>query len=79
MIAQALSKSGKVVDPLEETRLTGFVLFAFSPKTKTATLKVPQPPETVCFLFSVPSTIRAGQINGLGAKPLPLPALAASP
>ena len=76
MIAQALSNSGKVGDPLPETRSTGFVSFAFSPKTKTATLKLLQPPETVCLLFSVPSTLKAGQINGLGAKPLPLPALA---
>lgn len=78
MIAQARSKDGKVLEPLEETRSVGTIAFAFSPG-KAATLKVIRPPQSFCLLFSVPQNFRAGTISGLGAKTLQLPALAAKP
>ena len=76
MIARASSRDGRVLEPLEETRSTGDVGFAFAPG-KSALLKVIKPPQKVCLLFAVSETFRAGEISGLGAKPLALPRLAA--
>ena len=76
MIARASSKDGRTLEPLEESRSTGDVAFAFTPG-KNAGLKVIAPPQSLCLVFAVPETFRAGQISGLGAKPIPLPALAA--
>lgn len=76
MIAPARGKDGKMNEPLEETRSVGSVAFAFSPG-KGATLKVITPPEAVCLLFAVPQGFKAGEIVGLDAAPLPLPALSA--
>lgn len=74
MIARARTKDGRTIDPLEETRSEGTVAFAFTPG-KTAELKIIRPPAAVCLLFSVPQGSSAGQVTGLGAKPLPLPSL----
>lgn len=76
MVAPARAKDGRALEPLEETRSDGSVSFAFSPG-KAATLKVLRPPQTVCLLFSVPQAFRTGEISGLDAKALPLPALSA--
>jgi hypothetical protein len=76
MIARASSKDGRTLEPLEESRSTGDVAFAFTPG-KNAVLKVLRPPQSFCLLFAVPETFRTGQISGLGAKPIPLPALTA--
>lgn len=76
MIAQARSKDGKVLEPLEETRSIGTIGFAFTPG-KSAVLKVNQPPQSFCLLFIVPEAFHTGTISGLGAKALQLPALAA--
>jgi hypothetical protein len=78
MIAQAHSKDGKVLEPLEETRSVGSIGFAFTPG-KSAVLKVNVPPQSFCLLFIVPKAFRTGTISGLGAKALQLPALAAKP
>ncbi len=77
MIAPARSKDGKLLEPLEETRSIGTIGFAFTPG-KVATLKVIGPPQSFCLLFSVSHGFRTGTISGLGAKALPLPALAAT-
>lgn len=74
MIARARTKDGKTIDPLEETRSEGTVAFEFAPG-KAAVLKVLRPPASVCLLFAVPQGFTSGQVTGLGAKPLPLPAL----
>lgn len=74
MIAQARTKDGKSIDPLEETRSEGTVAFAFTPG-KIAQLKIIRPPAAVCLLFVVPQGFSAGQVTGLGAKPVTLPAL----
>lgn len=76
MVARASSKDGRVLEPLEETRSTGDVGFAFAPG-KSAVLKVIRPPQKVCLLFAVPGSFRTGQISGLNARALPLPPLAA--
>jgi len=77
MIAPVVAKGGKTLEPFEETRSVGTISFAFTPG-KTAALKVITPPQSFCLLFIVPQSFRTGQINGLGAKPLTLPALAAT-
>jgi hypothetical protein len=68
-----LVKTGKLSDPMEETRSEGTISFAFTPG-KTATLKVLTPPVSFCILFSVPKAFKTGSVSGLGAAPLPLPA-----
>jgi hypothetical protein len=73
MIAQVKLKTGKVRDPLEETRSTGDVAFAFTPG-KVATMTVLRPPQSVCLLFLVPQVVHTGQVKGLTAAALPLPA-----
>jgi hypothetical protein len=78
MIAPVLLvKTGKLSDPLEETRSEGTLSFAFTPG-KAATLKVLTPPASFCLLFSVPKAFKTGTVRGLGAAPLALPALAAA-
>ncbi len=76
MIARASAKDGRALEPLEESRSVGTIGFAFSPG-KSAVLKVITPPQSFCLLFAVPDSFRTGQIGGLGAKPIPLPPLAA--
>jgi hypothetical protein len=75
MIAPAMIKGGAMDDPLEETRSIGSIGFAFTPG-KAAVLKVIQPPQSFCLVFSVKPGVRAGEIRGLGPKPLPLPPVA---
>jgi hypothetical protein len=77
MIAPAQTKDGKAKEPLEETRSEGTVSFAFTPG-KTATLTIIRPPASVCLLFAVPAGIKTAQVTGIGAKPLPVPALTAA-
>lgn len=74
MMARARTRDGKTLDPLEETRSEGSVAFAFTPGKK-AELKIIRPPASVCLLFVVPQNFSVGQVAGLGAKPLALPAL----
>ncbi len=76
MIAPIKLKTGKVRDPLEETRSVGPIAFAFTPG-KLATLKVIEPPQSFCLLFLVPQAVHAGQIKGLTAAALAIPALPA--
>jgi hypothetical protein len=75
MIAPVKLKSGKVRDPLEESRSTGDVAFAFTPG-KVATMTVLRPPQSVCLLFLVPASVHTGQLKGLSATPMALPAAA---
>jgi hypothetical protein len=75
MIAPVKLKSGKVRDPLEESRSTGDVAFAFTPG-KAATMTVLRPPQSVCLLFLVPASVHTGQVKGLSATPMALPAAA---
>lgn len=74
MIAPIKLKTGKTRDPLEETRSTGDVAFAFTPG-KVATMNVLKPPQSVCLLFLVPQAVSAGQVKGLTAAALPIPAI----
>jgi hypothetical protein len=67
-----LGKTGKLSDPMEETRSEGTISFAFRPG-KTAMLKVLTPPASFCLLFSVAKAFKTGSVSGLGATPLPLP------
>src|SRR6185503_18657882 len=76
MIAPIKLKTGKTRDPLEETRSTGDVAFAFTPG-KVATMNVLQPPQSVCLLFLVPQAVSGGQVKGLTAAALPIPATSA--
>jgi hypothetical protein len=76
MIAAVHLKSGKLNDPLEESRSVGPIGFAFTPG-KAATLVVNTPPQSFCLLFGVPKAFKTGKILGLGAAQLPLPALSA--
>jgi hypothetical protein len=76
MIAPVHLKSGKLNDPLEESRSVGSIAFKFTPG-KAATLMVNTPPQSFCLLFGVPKAFKTGKITGLGAAPLPLPALTA--
>lgn len=69
-----LVKTGKLSDPMEMTHGPD-IKFAFTPG-KTATLKIEKPPASFCLLFSVPKDFKTGTISGLGATPLPVPALA---
>jgi len=70
-------KTGKPSDPMEMTQ-GGALAFAFTPG-KIATLKVEKPPASFCLLFSVPKDFKTGTIRGVGAAPLPVPALTAKP
>ena len=72
-----LVKTGKPSDPMEMTH-GGALAFAFTPG-KIATLKVEKPPASFCLLFSVPMDFKTGTISGVGAAPLPVPALTAKP
>jgi hypothetical protein len=74
MMAPARRKDGRPFEPLEETRSEGSVAFAFTPG-KLAQLKIIRPPVAVCLLFVVPPGFSAGQVTGLGPKPVALPAL----
>jgi hypothetical protein len=74
MIADAHLKTGNVQPPLEETKSVGMIGFSFTPG-KAASVKVVVPPQSFCLLFEVPSTLKAGQIAGLGPKPLTVPPL----
>jgi hypothetical protein len=76
MIAPVTLKTGKTRDALEETRSTGDVAFAFTPG-KVATLTVLRPPQSVCLLFLVPQSVHGGQVMGMGATALAVPAMAA--
>jgi hypothetical protein len=76
MVAPVHLKSGKLNDPLEESRSVGSIAFAFTPG-KAATLRVNTPPQSFCLLFGVPKDFKTGKVTGLGAAPLPLPALTA--
>lgn len=77
MIAPVKAKDGTMSDPLEETRSIGIIGFAFEPG-KTAQLKIIGPQASFCLLFSVPQAFRTGQVTGLGARPLAVPALTAA-
>ena len=76
MIAASHLKSGKAIDPIEETKSAGSIAFAFKPGGP-ATIKVTTPPQSFCLLFEVPATLKTGQVVGLGAAPVALPALSA--
>jgi len=69
-----LVKTGKVSDPMEQTRSEGTLRLAFTPG-KTATLAVLKPPASFCLLFSVPKEFKTGTVLGLGATALAVPAL----
>jgi hypothetical protein len=70
-----LKDGGKMTEPYEETKSVGTIAFAYTPG-KLATVKVNTPPVSFCLLFAVPATFKTGQVTGLGAAALPLPALA---
>jgi hypothetical protein len=72
-----LVKTGKLSDPMDESRSDGTLRFAFTPG-KSATLTVLKPPVSFCLLFSVPKDFKTGTLNGLGAAALPLPAVTAA-
>ena len=74
MIAAERIKNGPLVQPMEETKSDGKVEFAFTPG-KTATLKFLTGTPSVCLLFAVFPGFTTGQVAGLGAAPLPVPAL----
>lgn len=76
MIAPAQLKGAALDKPLEESWSVGSIAFAFTPG-KTATLKIIQPPQTFCLLFSVPRAFQTGQVKGLGAEDLKVPAIPA--
>jgi hypothetical protein len=73
MIAPAL-KNGALIQPLEQTGSDGSIAFAFTPG-KTATVKILQPPQSFCLLFSVPRAFQTGQVKGLGAEDLKVPSI----
>lgn len=74
MTAPIKLRTGKVRDPLEESRSVGTIAFAFTPG-KLATLTVNQPPQSFCLVFLVPQAVHTGQVKGLTGVGLPLPAL----
>jgi len=74
MIQAARVKNGPLVQPMEITRSEGKVEFAFTPG-KTATLKFLNGTPSVCLLFAVFPGFTTGQVAGLGAAPIPIPAL----
>jgi len=77
MIAPVHLQAGNTLQqPLEQSSSDGSSALAFTPG-KTATLKISKPPVSFCLLFAVPQGFRSGQVKGLGATDLPLPALAA--
>jgi hypothetical protein len=76
MIAPSHLKSGKAIDPIEETKSAGSIAFAFKPGA-AATVKVTTPPQSFCLLFEVPATMKGGQVVGLGSAPIALPAITA--
>ena len=74
MIAPAQLKGGALTQPLEQSWSLGSIAFAFIPG-KTATLKVIQPPQSFCLLFSVPRAFQTGQVKGLGTEDLKVPTI----
>jgi hypothetical protein len=74
MIAPAQLKGAALDKPLEESWSVGSIAFAFTPG-KAATLKIIQPPQSFCLLFSVPRAFQTGQVKGLGAEDLKVPAI----
>jgi hypothetical protein len=74
MIAPAQLKGAALDKPLEESWSVGSIAFAFTPG-KTATLKIIQPPQSFCLLFSVPRAFQTGLVKGLGAEDLKVPAI----
>jgi hypothetical protein len=74
MIAPAQLKGAALDKPLEESWSVGSIAFAFTPG-KTATLKIIQPPQSFCLLFSVSRAFQTGQVKGLGAEDLKVPAI----
>lgn len=74
MIASTTLKGGGPSAPLEESWSVGSIAFAFTPG-KAATLKIIQPPQSFCLLFSVPKAFQTGQIKGLGPADLNLPTI----
>ena len=71
MIAASHLKSGKAIEPIEETKSAGAIAFAFKPGGP-ATIKITTPPQSFCLLFEVPATLKSGQIVGLGAAAIAL-------
>lgn len=76
MIAKAQLKGAALDNPLEESWSVGSIAFEFTPG-KAATLKIIQPPQSFCLLFSVPRAFQTGQVKGLGAEDLKVPAIPA--
>ncbi|HUL74127.1 MAG TPA: hypothetical protein VLT86_13555 [Vicinamibacterales bacterium] len=77
MIAPVHLQAGNTLQaPMEQSSSDGSSAFAFTPG-KGATLKISKPPVSFCLVFAVPRGFRSGQVKGLGAANLPLPALAA--
>jgi hypothetical protein len=74
MIAPAQLKGAALDKPLEESWSVGSIAFEFAPG-KTAALKILQPPQSFCLLFSVPRAFQAGEVRGLGPEDLKVPAL----
>jgi hypothetical protein len=72
MIAPARLKGGDLDAPLEQSWSLGSIAFAFTPG-KAATLKIIQPPQSFCLLFSVPRAFQTGQVKGLGTDDLKVP------
>jgi hypothetical protein len=67
MIAPAQLKGAALDKPLEESWSVGSIAFAFTPG-KTATLKIIQPPQSFCLLFSVPRVPDWTGAEGWGAE-----------
>jgi hypothetical protein len=74
MIGSSTLKGGGPSAPLEESWSVGSIAFAFTPG-QTATLKIIQPPQSFCLLFSVPKAFQTGQIKGLGPAELSVPSI----
>jgi len=74
MIGSSTLKGGGPSAPLEESWSVGSIAFAFTPG-RAATLKIIQPPQSFCFLFSVPKAFQTGQIKGLGPADLNVPSI----
>jgi hypothetical protein len=74
MIGSSTLKGGGPSAPLEESWSAGSIAFAFTPG-QTATLKIIQPPQSFCLLFSVPKAFQTGQIKGLGPADLNVPSI----
>ena len=63
MIAPVHLKSGKLNDPLEESRSVGAIGFAFTPG-KAATLMVNTPPQSFCLFVRRPEGLQDGEDHG---------------